>query len=407
MTQFPSLSDPGIVPDPYPVYTALSEQEPVHWSAGLGAWAVLRYDDCADALRDPRLKAERMDEVLRLKYPDRSLPPESIYHRFTKNVMMYTDPPVHDALRRSTRAGFTPEAHEHYSQVIQQVATDLVRSIPAGTREIDAVPALAAKLPVNAAVRAFGVPEEDLDFILPRVDTIMTYWSGPRGQPVELDHLLEKLTDLHTYALELVQGRRGKVVAGTVIARLLSAHGDQTDATLEQTVHQIVLLLIALFAPTTPGSASSGMLAFATNPDQIERFLADASCVDNTANEVVRYNASNQFTWRVAATTIEMRNVRIEEGQSLALFLGAANRDPRTFEGPDAFDLDRPNSGRHLSFGLGLHSCLGRHIASLELKWFFAALLARFPQIRLAGKPDWNPNLEFRSLRSLPLRLGG
>ncbi|MFG2415963.1 cytochrome P450 [Streptomyces goshikiensis] len=133
-------------------------------------------------------------------------------------------------------------------------------------------------------------------------------------------------------------------------------------------MHQLVLLFIALFAPTTPGFISSGMLSFTHNPDQIARFLADPACVDNAANEVVRYNASNQFTWRVAKTDVEVAGVGIGAGQSVALFLGAANRDPGVFERLGAFDLDRRNSAKHLSFGLGVHSCLGRQIANLQLK---------------------------------------
>ncbi|MFF4369010.1 4-nitrotryptophan synthase [Streptomyces sp. NPDC001594] len=398
------LADPAIVPDPYPVYADLALREPVHWCEGLSAWAVLKHADCAAALKDPRLKAERMEEVLEAKFPGQPLPPESIYHRFTKNTMMYTDAARHDALRRSTQAGFTGAAHEHYSRVIERVAADLVASIPRRAKELDAA-ALAGELPVRSSVHAFGVPEEDLDFVIPCVDTLMTYWSGPQDQPVELDRLLALLTDLHTYALELLEGKRGKVLPGTVIARLAAAQDGLTETTPEQTVHQLVLLFIALFAPTTPGSVSSGMLAFARHPHQIERFLADPACVDNTANEVVRFNASNQFTWRVATTDLEIADTRIRQGQGVALFLGAANRDPDVFERPDVFDLDRPNSGKHLSYGLGMHSCLGRQIAHLQIKWFFTALLTRFPGIRPAGEPVWNPNLEFRSLRSLPLRL--
>lgn len=399
------LSNPQLIPNPYPVYAALAKKEPVHWCDGLQAWAVLRHADCHRALQDARLKAERMESILELKFPDQRLPPDSIYHRFTKNVMMYTDPPLHDSLRRSTQPAFTRAAHEHYSKVIQSVATDLVATIPNGRFEIDAVSELAAKLPVNAAVQAFGLPEEDLDFVLPCVATIMTYWSGPQAQPVALSKLLSCLTELHTYALELLEGKRGKVLPDTVIARLAAHQPNNSDCSIEQTIHQLVLLVIALFAPTTPGSASSGTLAFATHPAQIERFLGDAACVDNTANEVVRYNASNQFTWRVAAKAVEIASVQISEGQAVAPFLGAANRDPDVFEAPDEFRLDRKNSAQHLSFGSGLHSCLGRQIASLEIKWFFAALFRRFPRIRLAGEPLWNENLEFRSLKSLPLSL--
>ena len=399
------LSSPEMIPNPYPVYAALSDREPVHWCEGLDGWALTRYADCAAALKDPRFKAERMTEVLSAKFEGRALAGDNIYHRFTSNVMMYQDAPRHTELRRSTQSAFTRIAHEHYSTVIEEVAAELVASIPAGTEYLDAVPELALKLPVNAAVRAFGVPQEDLAFVTPRVDALMTYWSGPQDQPIELDVLLDNLDDLHTYSLELVQGKRGKVVADTVIARLAAAQGSSPEVSLEQTIHHLVLLLIALFAPTTPGSTSSGMLAFATHPEQIDRYLADPRCADNAANEVVRFNASNQFTWRLAGETMEIDGTKIEEGQNVALFLGAANRDRRMFDRPDVFDLDRPNSNKHLSFGIGPHSCLGRQIASLELKWFFAKLFERYSRIRLAGEPVWNPNLEFRSLRSLPLRL--
>lgn len=406
MRQESPLSNPGIVANPWPVYAELREKEPVHWCEGLNGWVLLRHADCAAALQDDRLLADRMEAVLRAKFAGQELPKDNIYHRFTKNVMMYTDEPLHDALRKSTHAGFTRAAHEHYSAVIEEVARDLVKSIPEGRREIDAVTELAAKLPVNAAVRAFGLPEEDLAFVLPRVDVIMTYWSGPQAQPIPLQDLLANLTDLHTYALELVEGKRGKVLPDTVIARLAAAQATNTDCTLQQTIHQLVLLVIALFAPTTPGSASSGILSFAENPKQVERFKAGGAAADNVANEVVRYNASNQFTWRMASKTMEIGGVTIEEGQNVIPFLGAANRDPAFFERPNDFDLTRRNSAQHLSFGSGSHSCLGRQIATLEIKWFFNALFARFPAISLAGAPVWNENLEFRSLKSLPLRLG-
>jgi 4-nitrotryptophan synthase len=399
------LSDPGIIPDPYPVYAALAKRRPVHWCEKLNAWAIMTYAECANALRDPRLKCERMEKVLSAKFPHRTLPPHSIYHKFTKNVMMYTDSPLHDSLRRSVQAGFTRQAHEEYSAVIGRVAEDLVASIPKGKLEIDAVEELTGKLPVKAAIHVFGAPEEDLPFIIPKVNIIMTYWSGPQDQPIALEQVLNELDDLHLYALELIQGNKGKVLPGTVIARLAESDAAKTECTFDQVIHQLVLMLIAMLAPTTPGSLSSGLLAFATSPDQIERFLSDSSSADNTANEVFRFNASNQFIWRLAGAAVEIGDVRIEEGDLLAPFLGSANRDPQVFDEPNRFDLTRRNSAQHLSFGTGLHSCLARQIASMEVAWFFVALFKAFPKLRLADKPMWNSNLEFRSLKSLPIRL--
>jgi 4-nitrotryptophan synthase len=405
MLNISPLSDPGIVPDPYPVYADLAETAPVHWCEGLNAWAVMRYKDCAKALNNPQLKADRMEAVLQAKFDDHTVQADNIYYQFTKNVMMYADPPIHDALRRSTAPGFTRAAHEYYSDVIKRVAADLVASIPEGQAEVDAVTDLALQMPYRSSVHALGAPEEDLDFIVPRVDKLMTYWSGPQGQPVAFDNLLEYLTDLHTYSLELVEGKRGKILPDTVIARLAASQKTNVDSTLQQTIHQLVLLLMALFAPTTPGSLSSGMKAFAENPEQVELFRTDQASADNVGNEIVRYNASNQFTWRLAGTQLEIGGVTVDKGQCVTLFLGAANRDPRMFERPNEFDLSRSNSGKHLSFGVGPHSCLGRQIATLQLKWFYTALFARYSKISLAGEPVWNANLEFRSLKSLPLSL--
>ncbi len=399
------LSDLSIISNPYPTYEALSEKEPVHWCKELNAWALMRYVDCATSLKDPRLKAERMESILDLKFPNHNLPTDNIYHQFTKNTVMYTDNDKHDALRKSTNPGFTRDAHEHYSKIIEAVAFDLVKSIPQGCREIDAITELTAKLPINAAVHAFGLPEEDLAFVLPRVEMIMTYWSGPQLQPVTLNQIIDSLTELHIYSTELIEGKRGKVIPDTVIARLAAGQSSNIYSTIEQTIHQLVLLIIALFAPTTPGSVSSGILSFATHPNQIEVFLSDPSCLENVANEVVRFNASNQFTWRVTSEDLDIGGVQINKGQIVVPFLGAANRDHRVFENPHQFDLHRKNSAKNLSFGMGVHSCLGRQIASLEIRWFFIALFKRFPRIQLAGEPIWNSNLEFRSLKSLPLQL--
>lgn len=399
------LCDPGIIPDPYPVYAALAQKGPIHWCEKLNAWAIMTYAECTNAFRDPRLKCERMETVLSAKFPHRTLPPQNIYHRFTKNVMMYTDSPLHDSLRRSVQAGFTREAHEEYSAVIRRVAEDLVASIPKGKLEIDAVEELTAKLPVKAAIHVFGVPEEDVAFIIPKVNIIMTYWSGPQDQPTALERVLNDLDDLHLYALELIRGERGKVLPGTVIARLAESDTLKTECTFEQVIHQLVLLVIALFAPTTPGSLSGGLLAFATSPDQIERFLSDRSSADNTANEVFRFNASNQFIWRIARAAMQIGDATIEEGELLAPFLGSANRDPQVFDEPNKFDLTRRNSAQHLSLGMGSHSCLARQIVGMEVAWFFVALFKAFPKLRLADKPTWNLNLEFRSLKSLPIRL--
>jgi 4-nitrotryptophan synthase len=229
----------------------------------------------------------------------------------------------------------------------------------------------------------------------------MSFWSGPRSQPVPLARLLDELDELHDYARDLISGGRGAVPSETAIGRLLA---NQPSVPVEQVVHQVVLTLIALFAPTTPGSISSGLLSFARNPEQIRKFLENPGYSDGAADEIFRYNPSNQFTWRVATQATQVGDVHVEAGDVVVLFLGSANHDAAVFDRPHEFLIDRPNSGEHLTFGVGMHSCLGRRIAHCQVKWLITALFRQFSTIELTGQHVWNANLEFRSLRSLPIR---
>lgn len=396
------LSDPGIVEDPYPTYEQLASADPVCWWPDIRAWAVLRYEDCQRSFADPALSAERMGPVLGRKFAADRLAEDSIYFRFVNNVMMYTDRPLHTTLRKSVAPGFTRAAHEHYDTVIRDAASELVGTLGDGPADIDVVTDLALRFPTINATRVFGVPEEDLDFVVPRVRVIMSFWSGPQSQPNPLRTLLDDLDELHDYARGLISGERGTVPAGTAFARLLES---PPSVPIEQVVHQVVLTLIALFAPTTPGSISSGLLSFARNPEQIRKFRENPEGADNAADEIFRYNPSNQFTWRVAKAATQIGEAHVKEGDVVTIFIGAANHDAAVFDRPNEFMIDRPNSSSHLTFGAGLHSCLGRTIAHSQVKWLITALLRQFEAIEFTGQPEWNTNLEFRSLRSLPVRL--
>lgn len=396
------LSEPAIVENPYPTYAALAETDPVHWWSDADAWAVMRYADCAHAFTDAALSAERMGPMLQVKFPEDVLPEDSIYFRFVSNVMMYADRPLHGTLRKSVTPAFNGSAHQHYENMIQKAAAELVDSLAGDHVEIDVVTDLAKKLPVMSGTRVFGVPHEDLGFVVPRVDKIMSFWAGPQTQRIPLAEILGCLTELHEYGYGLVRGEQGHVPAGTAIARLLE---DPPDLPLDQIVHQLVLVFIALFAPTTPGSISSGLLAFSRNPDQIRALRDNPELAENAAHEIFRYNASNQFTWRVATTTTTIGEVEVHPDDVVTLFIGSANRDSEVFDDPNEFRIDRANSDQHLTFGRGMHSCLGSRIAHLQVRSLTAALFDRFATIELVADPVWNANLEFRSLQSLPVRL--
>jgi 4-nitrotryptophan synthase len=400
------LSDTLIVPDPYPFYERLRTHRPVAWWDSTAAWAVTRYRDCKAILSDDEtFQADRMASILNVKFPGKQLPPDNIYFQFVRNTVMWTDPPLHSVLRRSVRPAFSGSAHACYERLMNRAVDELMRDIE-GQTEIDAASAIADRLPHAVGVHVFGVPREDLEYVLARTDVVNRFFTGPNPPPVTLDQILDSLTELHTYGLELLQGKRGRVSEGTIIWNCAEA-SRTAECTPAQMLHQLVLVLVAAFARTTPGMLGHGLLLFAQNPDQVERVLANPDLEGAAVDEILRLHPSNQYTYRLVKKDVELSEMPLKAGQVVIPFLAAANRDPDVFPDPNAFDVGRANCRAHLTFGLGTHLCYGATVVRQEGKAFFGDFLRRYPKLKLAGKPSWNTSLEFRTLKSLPLRLVG
>ena len=400
------LADSQIVPDPYPLYERLRKERPVAWWDLPRAWAVMRYADCKAILTDDEtFQADRMSSILNVKFPGKQLPPDNIYFQFVRNTVMWTDPPLHSTLRRSVRPAFSGAAHACYEPLMKQAVDEVLREIE-GNTEIDGASAIADRLPHAVGVHVFGVPREDMDYVLARTDEVNSFFAGPNPPPLELGQILDSLGELHTYSLELIQGKRGWVNERTILWNCAQA-SRTAECTPAQIVHQVVLVLVAAFARTTPGMLGHGLLLFAQNPDQVDRLLASPDLEGSAVDEILRLHPSNQYTYRLANKDVELSHTPLEGGQVVIPFLAAANRDPEVFPDPDAFDIGRANARAHLTFGLGTHLCYGATVVRQEGKAFFGEFLRRYPKLALAGEPAWNRSLEFRTLKSLPLRLAG
>jgi 4-nitrotryptophan synthase len=387
------LCNVDLVAFPFDMYAYLREKSPILWSEEMGGWAVLSHGLCEEVLNDPRCSANRMGPILDLKFGGHGLKKGSTYDEFVSSIMMYVDGDLHDRLRRSMYDAFTAEATRHYYRVMDRLAADRVRSIVPG-EEFDVIEKVARELPAQVAMHVFGLPAQDRSFVVERVDKLMTFWSGAEGQPIPIGELLQYLQELRTYVEGVLEGSR-EIEPDTVLAYLLASESLVKYASPNEIVHQLVLVLMALFAPTTPGTLASGVLAFAKHPDQIPVFSEYPN-----ADEIFRFNASNVYTPRFVLEDMMLGEVRIEAGQVVYAYLAAANWDPGIFPEPRAFNLKRQNSSRHLSLGFGPHSCLAAPIVRHEVRCFFNELLKDCGEIEIVGTPEWR-GLEFRRLVSL------
>jgi pimeloyl-[acyl-carrier protein] synthase len=384
---------PRVRRDPYPTYRALRRSDPVHRSPLLDTWVLTRYQDVALLLRDDRLSAER-DRWRGFQPADHSLRPVS---------MLVVDPPYHTRLRALVSRAFTPRVVQRLRPRIEAIVDEaLDRAAERGG--LDLIEDLAYPLPVTVIAEMLGVPAED--------------WPRFRGWSRALVASLDPLAGRDERSLAAMLSARealGGYLSGVVAARREEPADDLISALLavqesgEGLSHgELVVmsnLLLVAGHETTVNLLGNGVLALLRHPQQMALLRERPELIRSAVEELLRWDSPVQLTARVALEAFQLGEHRIERGEMLIALLGAANRDPEQFEDADRLDLTRdPNP--HLSFGRGIHFCLGAPLARLEAQVAIGALVARFPRLRLGGRPRRSPTVTLRGLSHLPLSVG-
>lgn len=383
---------PSVREDPYPVYQALREAEPIHRSSFMDLWLLTRYQDVERLLRDLRFTSDK-----RLWS---SLPPlDSAYIP----SMLSVDPPDHSRLRRLVSRQFaSPVAEQVRPWAHQCVDEALDRA--AATGGLDLVEDLAQHVPVTVINRLLGVPVEDWPrsrywtrFLMLSVDPLAM------PDPVRVAGYRAAEEDFLEYIGRLVAMRRREPRDDLISA--LVATGEREDALDEGELLSMLELLLLAGQETTVGLIGNGVLALLRHPDQMELLRDHPELLESAVEELLRYDSPGQFALRVAREEVELGGRRIDAGDLVVGVLGAANRDPEQFAEPERLDLARsPNP--HLSFGRGVHFCLGAPLARVEARVAIGELVRRFPDVRLAGEPVRSESIIMRTLAALPLDLG-
>jgi cytochrome P450 len=378
--------------DPYPAYRELRDEAPVHFAPESGCWCVSRYEDVLHILNHPEIFSSRAMFTVLMNAGFEGKPPlswrmVSFLIRFalrtrvsplgftTARNLIASDPPIHATLRAIVNRGFTPRRIQAWEPRIRAIASERVARL-AGGEPFDVVRDLAIPLPVTIIAEMLGVERERLSDFKRWSDAIIAAMTGPMRAFPPHPETIEVFLELDTYLAGVIRRRRRERGDDLVSALLAEEPGGNKLSTME--IMQFVMLLLVAGNETTTNLIGNAASALLDHPDALARVADDPSLVPNLVEETLRYDAPVQTVFRTALRDVVLRDVELPRGATVAVMLGAANRDERRFAAPDRFDPSRDCRG-HLGFGFGQHFCLGASLARLEAR---LALEALAPQLR-------------------------
>ncbi|WP_203901954.1 cytochrome P450 [Virgisporangium aliadipatigenens] len=325
--------------------------------------------------------------------------------RLVNRTMLMADPPDHSRLRRLVSKAFTMRAVAGLEPTIRELLDALLDDLAARAADgetVDLMSGLAFRLPVAVIGRLLGVPAAEQPGFQQMVRDLNAVFDPDiaNGDMTDADLAADTL---EAYFAELIRERRTHPREDLTSA-LIAARDDDDRLSEDELVAMLVQLFTAGFETTT-NLIGNGMLALLEHPDQLARLRADPSMMPSAVEELLRYDSPVQASGRVSRADFTLPDgTVVPENRFLLVMLGAANHDPRVFSQPHRLILDRAEA-TPLSFGNGIHFCLGAGLARVEARMVFTELLRRFPSIELAGTPQRTPYLTIWGLNRLPLRL--
>ncbi len=390
--------DPGLRADPYPAYRRLRDEDPVHRSP-LGFWALSRYADIVALQRDPSLEFFGEQTINRLKdaMKDPSGPAAKV-----GRWLLFTDRQEHRRFRGLMGRFFTPRAVEAVRPLVTAKVEELLDRLPTD-RSVDLLAEFAQPLPMTMFSEWLGIPSEDRAQV--------RQWAASIGRilvSVLNPEMIRKMADAVLACDAYLRGQiaeRRRAPRDDLLSELLGATQGGRLISDDELVANVILLLGATYE-TTVNMLGNSILALLQNPDQREVLRGDRSVLTNAVDELLRYDSPAQLHGRYTPHDLEIGGKVIPGGSRIILLIGAGNRDPERFTDPDRLDLRRPDP-RPLSFGTGVHACLGAWVARLESEIALSMLLDRFPRIGRITEPlQWRPEpAAIRALRALPVEL--
>ena len=394
------LSDPRFLADPYPFYRLLRERAPV-WRSPTGLWVLSRHSDIAAVLKDSRFGHDFESKLSDPRGRDELL--EEPVFRGLRLSMLVRDPPDHTRLRGLVAKAFTARRLEAMRPKIAALVEALLDAVEPQGR-MDAIADFARPLPVLVICDLLGIPEADRPRFLGGYRV-----SGRALDPTPMTR--EELDEVNAIAVrnrgyfEDLFERRRDADGDDLISALLHVRDEQDGRLTHDELAANIGLLFGAGHETTTHLIGNGLLALHRNPDQWRKLVADPTLAGNAVEELLRFDSSVQLTSRKAFEDVTLDGTILRRGESVMCLLGAANRDPEVYADPEKLDITRAGV-RAISFGGGIHHCLGAQLARIEGEIVFRRLAERLPKLALEDKehPTWKPTITLRGLTRLPAR---
>jgi len=399
---------PAFRRDPYPTYRILRERMPVaRVERGPVRFTVLtRHADVVAVLRDPRMSVDRPFQPKPVPGQEEvdpaTLHPLARALRALSRVMLFRDPPDHTRLRGLVNKAFTPRMVESLRPRIQGLVDELLAQ-PLADAGFDLVRDFAEPLPILVIAELLGLPASD------RAD--LKRWSDQLAVMLDGSIAAQHIGGAVQSAVAVIEYLRVHLEAKRVnpqddlITAMLAAQ-ERDEHLTDDEILGTALIVMGAGHETTTNLIGNGALALLRHPAELERLRAAPALIGTGVDEFLRFDSPVQATSRVPTEDVVLFGERFEKGREIALLLGAANRDPAVFPEPDRLDLARRDN-RHVSFGFGIHFCLGAVLARLEGELAIGSLVASAEKLALAAPDEslaWRPGWLLRGLTSLPVR---
>jgi cytochrome P450 len=314
-------------------------------------------------------------------------------------AMLVTDPPEHTRLRRPVSRAFTPRALDGLRTRIREIVDGLLRVLE-DSRECDLVGAYTSQIPVAVIAEMLSMPTDETPYLQEVAQTTTKLIGSVAASWRDFWSAVPVLRGFDEYLANHVERLRRNDAGDSILSNVIH-NGDLSEIE----IRMLAGFLLGAGFVTTSHVLGKAVVALVRHPDQLAALSANPQGWPNAIEEILRYDTTGQIVPRIASEDVDIQGYPIQAGESVFLLVGGANRDPAIFEKPDVFDITRANAREHISFGTGVHACLGAALARMELHIGLQSLFERFPRLTLAGEPTFNNSIGLNGLTHLPVSL--
>jgi len=364
-------------------------------------WVTADAQIVRDVLRDDRFRTAKPRDRSPFRTVQRILSKTNpgVLNGLEPPSLLVADPPEHARLRRLVSRAFTPRAIDGLRHRIQEIANSLLDDLD-GTH-CDLIANYASRIPIEIIAEMLGIPREEIPDLYAFADPGAKMLTTTAPSWRDYQTATTALREFESYIAAHIERLRRIGGDNSILSAVLQ-DSDLTD----NEVRMFAGLLLGAGFITTTHAFGNAVVALIDHPDQLARLQAHPEGWPNAVEETLRYDSVTQIGLRVATQTVQIDDRTVQKGSAFFLLVGGANRDPGIFERPDEFDTTRANARDHISFGTGIHVCLGAPLARMELHIGLQTLFERFPQLTLADEPTLNNSTLLHGIKHLPVNLG-